>query len=105
MTTLESVHSTVTPTDPDDVPEERLTALYTHLEATAELPIDPKTNRWLGEAEAVAHDAMTGDVDPETARKRVCQVRRLLSEAGEPAHEEARSHVAAAKECCDAILE
>lgn len=108
MTFLEPVRSTVTETPGDrsgDALESRLAALYTHLEATAELPIDPKTNRWLGEAEAVARDAATGDVDPETARERVRQVRRLLSEADDPAHEEAAFRVEAARECCTAILQ
>lgn len=103
MTALEPVRPSVT--DPDDALESRLAALRDHLEATAELPIDPKTNRWLGEAEAVARDATADDVDPETARKRVRQVQRLLSAADDPDHEDAVAHLEAARELCDRILQ
>ncbi|MFC4437749.1 MULTISPECIES: hypothetical protein [Natrialbaceae] len=89
---------------PDDSLEVQLEALRDHLEATAELPIDPKTNRWLGEAEAVARDAARNDIDPETARERVDQVRRLLSEADEPDHEEAAAHLGAARDLCRDVL-
>lgn len=107
MTVLEPVHPSVTdsPDDrTDDSLEERLETLYDHLEATAELPIDPKTNRWLGEAEAVARDAARNDIDPATARERVRQVQRLLSEADEPDHEEAAAHLEAARELCRDVL-
>ncbi|WP_306058324.1 hypothetical protein [Natronococcus wangiae] len=93
---------------PDDRPadplEVQLEALRDHLEATAELPIDPKTNRWLGEAEAVARDAAQNDVDPATARERVGQVQRLLSAADEPDHEEAAAHLEAARDLCRDVL-
>ncbi|TYL38729.1 hypothetical protein CV102_09430 [Natronococcus pandeyae] len=88
----------------DDSLETRLEALHDHLKATAELPIDPKTNRWLGEAEAVARDAARNDIDPATARERVGQVQRLLSEADEPDHEEAAAHLEAARELCEKVL-
>ncbi|WP_394741949.1 hypothetical protein [Natronococcus roseus] len=92
-------------TDSEDSLEGRLAALRDHLEATAELPIDPRTNRWLGEAEAVARDATADDIDPETARKRVRQVQRLLSAADDPDHEDAVAHLEAARVLCDRILE
>ncbi|MDG5761717.1 hypothetical protein QA600_20545 [Natronococcus sp. A-GB1] len=44
------------------------------------------------------------DVDPETARKRVHQVQRLLSAADDPDHEDAVAHCEAARELCAAVL-
>ncbi|GAB3027674.1 hypothetical protein [Natronobiforma cellulositropha] len=79
--------------------------LYARLEATAALPVDPRTNRWLGEAEAVARDAATNDLDAETTEKRVRQVASLLESADEPENEEAAAHVEAARELCETILE
>ncbi|NKE36635.1 hypothetical protein GWG54_12555 [Natronococcus sp. JC468] len=96
-------------TDAPDAPaeeslEERLEALRDRLEATAEVPLDPRTNRWLGEAEAVARDAAADDVDPETARDRVRQVQRLLSEVEDPDREDAAAHLTAARELCADVL-
>lgn len=85
--------------------ESRVDDLHAHLEATAALPIDRETNRWLGEAEAVARDAAEGDLDRETTRKRVGQVAHLLEEAGEAGHEGADDHLAAARALCETILE
>lgn len=50
--------------DADDLAS-RVADLHSHLVATAELPIDPKTNRWLGEAKAVASDAASPGLDPK----------------------------------------
>ncbi|ELY66515.1 hypothetical protein C492_01284 [Natronococcus jeotgali DSM 18795] len=107
MIGLEPVRSTVT--DALDAPaeqslEERLEALRGRLEATAEVALDPRTNRWLGEAEAVARDAAADDVDPKTARDRVRQVQRLLSEVEDPDREDAAAHLAAARELCADVL-
>ncbi|WP_252698973.1 hypothetical protein [Natronosalvus vescus] len=80
-------------------------AIYRHLEATAELPIDHRTNRWLGEAEAVARDAAENDLDEATIRKRIRQVEHLLAEADETGHDDADEHLAAARERCRDVLE
>jgi hypothetical protein len=96
---------TGSPSPSEDAADARLEALYDHLRATEELPIDPKTNRWLGEAEAVARDAARNDLDSETTRTRVRQVQHLLESADEPAHDGAAAHVEAARELCTAILE
>ncbi|WP_254768778.1 hypothetical protein [Salinilacihabitans rarus] len=88
----------------DDALDERVRDLHDHLEATASLPIDPRANRWLGEAEAVARDAATGDLDAATTRKRVRQVTRLLAEAEGTGHEAADAHVEAARGLCEEIL-
>ncbi|WP_247000803.1 hypothetical protein [Halosolutus gelatinilyticus] len=97
---------TETPADDrDDALARRVRDLHEHLAATAELPIDRTTNRWLGEAEAVARDAATTDLDRETTKKRVRQIRHLLAEAGDPDHEEASKHVETARERCADILD
>jgi len=49
--------------DADDSLETLAVRLFESVEATAELPIDRQTSRWLGEAESVAKDAATGDID------------------------------------------
>ncbi|MFC4542050.1 hypothetical protein ACFO5R_08935 [Halosolutus amylolyticus] len=97
---------TETPSDrSDDALDERVRELHEHLAATAELPIDRTTNRWLGEAEAVARDAATSDLDPETTKERVRQVQHLLAEADDPTDDEAATRVATAREVCESILE
>lgn len=85
--------------------QEHARRCHEHLSATAELPIDPRTNRWLGEAEAVARDAATSDLDDGTIRKRLRQVAHLLDEADETGHDAADDHLAAAREACDRALE
>ncbi|MDF9746962.1 hypothetical protein [Natrinema salsiterrestre] len=85
--------------------EVRIRALSRHLEATAELPIDRRTNRWLGEAEAVARDLATSDLDSETTVERVETVRRLLSEVDETGHPGGDDHLEAATRICTEVLE
>nr|WP_222920472.1 hypothetical protein [Natrinema sp. SYSU A 869] len=97
--------STPPPSDDLESLEARTRALAHRLEATAELPIDPTTNRWLGEAEAVARDAATSDLEAEIVRERVKKVSGLLDEADDPAHDEAREHLEAARRLCEDILE
>jgi len=80
-------------------------ALAEHLSATGERPVPPATNRWLGEAEAVARDAATEGLDRETRRKRVQQVVDLLDSADETGDERADDHIEAAKACCGVILD
>lgn len=89
------------PTDPEAAVE----ALADHLTATAERPIPPATNRWLGEAEAVARDAATDGLDEATRRKRVRQVADLLAEADSTGDAVADDHIAAAEACCAVILD
>ena len=85
--------------------EDRTRQLHRHLAATAERPIDRTANRWLGEAEAVAADVATSDLDRETVRERIEEVRRLLSEVDDTGHDEADDHIEAAEALCEAILE
>ena len=85
--------------------EERTRRLHRHLEATAELPVDREANRWLGEAEAIARDVATSDLDRETVSERVGKVRRLLSAVDDTGHDEANDHLEAATEVSAAILD
>jgi len=91
--------------DPDsDANRSDLVAdLHAHLEATAELPVETRANQWLGEAEAVAEDAMGPDVPESVVEKRVGQVRTLLSNVEETGSTEADDHVEAARELVDEI--
>ena len=94
-------------TDEIDIPTEpgaAVDALATHLTATADRPVPPATNRWLGEAEAVARDATSDDLDTQTRRKRVRQVATLLESADKTDDVVADRHIEAAIECCQVIL-
>ena len=95
--------------EPSETPPEDPTAasdsLAAHLTATAERPVPPATNRWLGEAEAVAQDAASDNIDPAIRRQRVQQVAGLLAEADTTGDEIADEHIAAARACCQVILD
>ncbi|CDK37890.1 hypothetical protein [Halorubrum sp. AJ67] len=90
-----------------DIPSEpraAVDALANHLTATADRPVPPATNRWLGEAEAVARDATSDDLDTPTRRKRVRQVATLLESADKTDDAVADRHIEAAIECCQVAL-
>lgn len=94
-------------TDDIDIPTEpqaAVDALANHLIATAERPVPPATNRWLGEAEAVARDATSDDLDSPTRQKRVRQVATLLESADKTDDAVADRHIEAAIECCRVVL-
>lgn len=82
--------------------EETVRALHDHLAATAERPLEASANRWLGEAEAVAADALVAE-DPVAVRKRVAQVRELLSNVDGTGDDEADRHVEEARALAEAI--
>jgi len=86
-------------------PDAAVDALADHLTATADRPVPPATNRWLGEAEAVARDAATEGLDPDIRRKRVQQVEQLLASADKTGDETADQHIEAATECCQIVLD
>lgn len=88
----------------DDALDARARELHAHLEATAELPIDRETNRWLGEAEAVARDAAKSDLSATVVRERIHHVEELLSEVDETGHEAGDEHLEAARTLCQEIL-
>jgi len=94
--------------DETDIPTEpraAVDALADHLTATAERPVPPATNRWLGEAEAVARDAASDDLDSQTRQKRVRQVATLLESADKTGDVIADRHIDAAIECCEVVLD
>ena len=95
---------TVDPTHVPTEPRAAVDALAAHLTATAERPVPPATNRWLGEAEAVARDAASDGLDTDTRRKRVRQAAALLESAAETGDEIADQHLAAAEQCCQVVL-
>lgn len=76
--------------------EDRVSALYRHLSATAELPVERRASRLLGEAEAVADDMRS--CRPSVAEARASVVLDLLAEVDETGNDEADAHVAAARE-------
>lgn len=69
--------------------------LYRELAATAELPVERRASRLLGEAEAVADDLR--DCGPAVRRERAAVVLELLEEVDSTGHEEADERVANAR--------
>ncbi|MFC7131906.1 MULTISPECIES: hypothetical protein [Salinibaculum] len=85
--------------------EELLASLHDHLAATEERPLETAANRWLGEAQAVAADLATADLDDETVRKRTEKVLDLLSEVDGTGDETADEHVEAARRAAERVLD
>ncbi|KTG09762.1 hypothetical protein AUR64_08995 [Haloprofundus marisrubri] len=80
-----------------------LSELHAELEATAELPIAPRANLWLGEAEAVAADLTRGDADDDVVARRIAHVEHLLSNVEETENADADTRVATALSLVDRI--
>lgn len=76
-------------------------ALHRHLAATAELPVERRASRVLGEAEAVADDLR--DCEPSVAADRAGVVLDLLAEIDGTGNEEADEHVEAAREAASDV--
>lgn len=74
-------------------------AIHDYLAATAELPVDRSVTAYLGEAEAVAADAVAAQQEDRTqvVERRVRQVETLLSNVEKTGNPDADDHVAAAK--------
>lgn len=83
--------------------EDAREALYRHLAATAELPVERHASRVLGEAEAVADDLR--DCDAAVAAERAGVVLDLLAEVDGTGHEEADEHVAAARDAAARVAD
>jgi len=81
--------------------------VHDQLAATAELPVDPSVSTYLGEAEAVAADAVAAQRagQRDVVDRRVRQVETLLSAVDETGHPGADEHVAAAKRAVSRYLE
>ncbi|APX96216.1 hypothetical protein [Natronorubrum daqingense] len=86
--------------DPDEPLEANLEYLHRHLAATAELPVDRDASRWLGEADAIARDVATTDLERSVVDERVGKIETLLAEVDETGHEEADEHLEAARQIC-----
>lgn len=87
------------------MPDEDLEALYDHLAATGELPVETSASRYLGEAEAVVEDALEPDTPDAVVQSRVQQAKELLSHVDETGDDRADRHVASARELSDTLLE
>lgn len=85
--------------------DQTVRTLLNELESTAELPIDPIANRWLGEAEALARDLARSDVSTGVVRKRFQQIQYLLNQIDECNNPTATSHVDRAKAIVNSTLE
>ncbi|WP_336344976.1 hypothetical protein [Halalkalicoccus ordinarius] len=75
----------------DEEPAALADELHAELEATEELPIDHRANRWLGEAQAVA--AEIREAPAETRREGARQVIELLESIEETGSEEADERI------------
>lgn len=77
--------------------------LYRELEATEELPIDHRANRWIGEAQAVADEIV--EADAETRRAGAEQVVGLLDSVGETGNEEADRRIERALSLAERLVQ
>ena len=85
----------------DDSGAEAAETLYEHLAATAELPVERRAGRLLGEAEAVADDLR--DCEPPVRRERAAVVVELLEEVEATGHEAADEHVETARSLAEEL--
>ena len=83
--------------------DDLITTLRSHLEATEELAIRTKANRWLGEAHAVAADLGEAQLSTQTIEKRVNQIEHLLRQIEETDNAEADEHIRASLEIAKKI--
>ena len=78
-------------------------SLHDHLAATEERPVEREAGWRLGEAQALAGQVATGDLDDRVIRERADEIGELLSEVDGTGDREANDHVAAAKELASRI--
>ena len=88
-----------------------LRELHANLEATASLPVAEDASRWLGEAEAVAADAVVlieaadaEDAPPTALETRLEQIEDLLAEVETTDSTDADDHVRAARNLAEDLL-
>jgi hypothetical protein len=86
------------------VTDEQLRALYEHLAATGERPVERTASRWLGEAEAVAADLAEGDLSEDALPERLATVDHVLSHVDGTGDAVADDHVQAARDIVDDLL-
>jgi hypothetical protein len=89
------------------VDDQRVTDLHAHLAATAEQPVERVPARYLGEAEAVAADAVAAaDAgNREAVRRRLGQVRDLLASVEATGDARADEHLREARALAADLLE
>ncbi len=88
--------------DPEDDP---VTALHEHLVATEERPVEREAGWRLGEAQALAADIATADVDEAIRAERATEIGTLLDGIDGTGDGEADDHVAAARGLADRIAD
>jgi len=88
------------------VDRERVADLHAHLAATAERPVERTPSRYLGEAEAVAADAVAaaGAGNREAAVRRLRQVMDLLESVEATGDARADEHVREARALAAGLL-
>ena len=91
--------------DADGDESEPATALYEHLAATETLPVEREAGWYLGEAQALAADVASGELDGAVARERAAEVGELLAAFDGTGDPDADDHVAAARALADRIAE
>jgi 1,2-phenylacetyl-CoA epoxidase catalytic subunit len=79
-------------------------AIHDHLQATEELPLEERANRWLGEAQAVAADIAHGSPSREVVARRADQIVHLLEQVDGTGDERADEHVATARSQARALV-
>lgn len=87
---------------------EPIRKLSQHLAATRERPVEREASRWLGEADAIADDLVSGDVtnlEPAVVEKRVEHIAELLSNIEGTGDSTADEHVEAARDLAEIVLE
>lgn len=87
-------------------PTETVEAVHEHLAATAELPVDVTASTYLGEAEAVASDAVAAAHDDQfgVVRMRLEQVADLLSHVDTTGNATVDDHVAEARRLAEQVV-
>ncbi|OYR39979.1 hypothetical protein [Halorubrum sp. Hd13] len=78
-------------------------ALYEHLAATEELPVEREAGWRLGEAQALAAEIADGGLDDATVARRADEIRTLLAEVDGTGDPDADDRVAAAREVATRI--
>jgi len=84
--------------------KDELVDLHEHLRATAERPVERTASRWLGEAEAVAADLATSDLDDAIVDERLEAVEHLLDEVDATGDAAADEHVETARAIVSRLL-
>ncbi|GAB6879142.1 hypothetical protein JCM17823_14160 [Halorubrum gandharaense] len=80
-------------------------ALHEHLRATEELPVEREAGWRIGEAQGLAAQVASGDLDDAVVRERAAEIRELLAEIDRTGDREADDRVEAARELAGRLAE